>query len=533
MRSDSSPLLAGIDVGTTNIKVVIYDPRGTVVSHATARTPTHYPRAHWAYYRPGELWELTRQAIQRALAPIERPERVASIAVTSMGEAAVPVDAHGEPTYDAIAWFDTRTQPQVAWLDNVIGKDALFATTGLSLQPIFGLCKLLWLKQNEPEAFARTVRWLNIADYIAFRLCGVPATDHSLASRTLALDLHRLRWDEGIIRDAGIDPALFAPLVPSGTRLGTVTPEARRETGLPETTAVSAGGHDHVCGALATGVIEPGRMLNSLGTAEAEFLPLAQPVSDPALGRQGFTQGAHVVPGRYYVFGGQYTSGGSVNWMVDLIDPEGDYTTLITEASKAPPGSQGACFLPHLRLANPPYDDPRSRAAFVGLTADVRRGDLARSILEGMAFEARNSLDALVAFDGVGAPRQIIVIGGSTQNALLMQIKASVYGQPLHVAEVEEATTHGAAILGGIGAGVYTDAADALRQLPGGHTTVEPVEAWVKPYDAIFRNVYQRLYPALRSLNHAIHDLQAEPRPDQPAAARCSSKHTTSSRASG
>lgn len=508
MLRNTSPLLAGVDVGTTNIKVVIYDPSGRTVSQASARTATHYPRAHWAYYRPDELWAQTSKAIRQAVASIDRPEHIVSIAVTSMGEAAVPLDARSEPTYDAIAWFDTRTQPQVEWLDRYIGKDALFESTGLSLQPIFGLCKLLWLKHNEPDAFARTTHWLNIADYIAFRLSGVAATDFSLASRTLALDLHRLVWDEGIIRAAEIDPAVFAPLVTSGTRLGAIQPEAARETGLSDSTIVSAGGHDHVCGALATGVIDPGRMLNSLGTAEAEFVPLERPVTDPSLGRQGYTQGAHVVPGRYYVFGGQYTSGASMNWLVDLVDPARDFASLIAEANTSPPGSLGVCFLPHLRLANPPYDDALSRAAFIGLTADVGRGELTRAVLEGMAFEARNALDSLMQFEGVMSPREIIAIGGSTQNDLLLRIKASVYGQALHIPAVQESTTHGAAILGGIGAGIYDDTDAALRTLSSEYTTVEPVADWVEPYDVIFREVYQHLYTTLQRLNHTIHHIQ-------------------------
>lgn len=511
---DRSPLLVGIDVGTTNIKAVIYDQGGRTVSRATTRTITHYPRAHWAYYRPTELWDQTTQVLREAIAPIEQPGRIASVAVTSMGEAGVPLDPRGHPTYDAIAWFDTRTRPQVEWLDRAIGKDALFATTGLSLQPIFGLCKMLWLAQNEPDAWARTSRWLNIADYIAFRLSGVMATDHSLASRTLALDLRRLRWDDAILRSAGIDPDVLAPLVTSGGRLGRVTPDAARDTGLPASTIVAAGGHDHVCGALATGVIDPGVMLNSLGTAEAEFLPLVEPIFDPGMGRQGYTQGAHVAPGRYYVFAGQYTSGASMGWIRDIIDPAGDYAALIADAAAAPPGSLGACFLPHLRLANPPNDDPRSRAAFVGLTADVGRGEMTRAVMEGMAFESRASLEGLLAFDGVRAPRQIIAIGGSTKNALLMRIKASVLGQPLSVAAVDEATTHGAAILGGIGAGVYADATAALRDLAREHATVAPVEAWTDTYDATFREVYQPLYAVLRPLNHAIHRLQQAAEPE-------------------
>ncbi len=383
------PLLVGVDVGTTNIKALVFDPKGQTVAQASVRTPTHYPRPTWAHYRPEELWQSTVAALRQAVSQLDDAGRISGIAIASMGETAVPLDAHGQPTGDAIAWFDQRTLPQVAWLERAIGRDRLHALTGLSLKPIFGLCKILWFKENHPDAFARTVSWLNTADYIAYRLCGVPGTDYSLASRTMALDLRRLQWAGDLLVEVGIPASLFAPPLPSGARLGPVRPEAARETGLPETAQVATGGHDHVCGALAVGVTEPGAMLNSLGTAEAIFIPLKRPLNDPKIGHQGYTTGAHVAGGRYYVMGGIYTSGASIEWLREVLGENADYTSLIAEAEQVPPGSLGVCFLPHLRLGNPPHNDPRSRGAFIGLTADAKRGVLFRAVLEGLACECR------------------------------------------------------------------------------------------------------------------------------------------------
>jgi xylulokinase len=433
--------------------------------------------------------------------------QVASVAVASMGEAAVPLDAQGRPTYQAIAWFDQRTQPQVEWLTQTIGKDRLFELTGLSLQPIFGLCKLLWFKEHQPEAFDRTVRWLNMADYIAFRLCGVQATDYSLASRTLALDLRRLQWAEALIREVGLLPSLFAPLTPSGTLLGKVTPASAAATGLPPTASVSAGGQDHVCGALAVGVVRPGAMLNSMGTAEAIFIPLEQPILDPEMGRQGYTQGVHVAGGHYYVLGGQYTSGASVEWWREVVEGV-DYTTLIAEAGDVSPGSLGVCFLPHLRLANSPYDDPKGRGAFIGLNADAKRGTLFRAILEGLAYESRHSLEVLLTYPGVAPLKHIYAIGGATRNPLLMQIKASVMNQAMTVLEVAEGVSLGAAVLGGLGAGIYPDVPAMLAQLDYTQTEVQPAADQVELYDSYFRQVYRKIYLALRPLHHAIYELQ-------------------------
>src|SRR5215210_3605841 len=499
-------ILIGADVGTTNIKVVAFDRTGRAVEGASSPTPTRYPKAGRAHYDPEELWNSFAVTLRQVTEKLDDPDRVASIAVASMGEAAVPLDSRGRPTHDIIAWFDDRARPQAERLGRLVGQDRLFGLTGLSLQPIFGLCKLLWLKENEPDAYSRTATWLNVADYMAFRLCGVAATDYSLASRTLALDLHNLRWAEELLEEVGIPPRLFAPLRGGGSSLGPVSSEAASATGLPEGASVATGGHDHVCGALAAGVTQTGTMLNSLGTAEAIFLPLQRPLTDPQVGHQGYTQGAHVA-GQYYVFGGQYTSGASVEWIREVSGGV-DYDTLIAEAEEVPPGSLGAFFLPHLRLANPPYDDPAARGAFVGLSADVKRGALFRAILEGLAYDSRKSLEPLLDHSGIDDLRTIYAIGGGTQNRLLMRMEATVSNQAITVVGVEEATSLGAAILGGIGAGVYADVPSALEELRYAESRVEPIQEEVSFYDAAFHKVYGRIYPSLRGVHHEIQALQ-------------------------
>ncbi|MEW5961765.1 MAG: FGGY family carbohydrate kinase, partial [Chloroflexota bacterium] len=500
-----NPLLAGVDVGTTNIKAVIFEPDGRAAAEASLATPLHYPQPGWAYYDPEELWQAVVAVLRQATAKLDDAGRIAGIAVASVGETGIPLDAQDRPTYDAIAWFDRRTQPQVELLDRLIGKDRLFAISGLSLQPIFGLCKLLWIKENEPDVFARTVRWLNVADYIAYRLSGVPATDYSLASRTLALDLGRLHWDTGLIREVGLKPELFAPLCVGGTRLGPVKPEAAAATGLPPGVQVASGGHDHVCGALALGVTRPGVVLNSMGTSEVIFVPLEQPLDDPKMSHQGYTQGAHVVADHYYVLAGLYTSGACVEWLRELLAERLDYATLIAEAEQIPPGSLGVHFLPHLRLANPPYDDPKGRGAFIGLSADAKRGALFRAILEGLAYDARHTLEEVLAYPGVAPPRQIFAIGGSTRNPLLMQVRATVFKQQITVANVSEVTSLGAAVLGGLGAGIYPDVFSALQTLRYTQTPVEPAADQVPIYEAYFEQVHRKIYDILRPLHHTIY----------------------------
>ncbi len=501
------PLIAGVDVGTTSIKAIIFEPGGKIAASASVPTPVHYPQPGWAYYEPEEIWQAVVTVLRQATGQLNDAGRVVSVAVASVGEAGVPLDKNGQPTYYSIAWFDTRTQPQALWLEQQIGKDNLFAVSGLSLQPIFTLCKILWLKENEPDVFARTVRWLNMADFIAYRLSGVAAAEYSLASRTLLLNLKKLEWDAGLIREAGLPPDLLAPLQPSGTPLGSVTAAAAAATGLPASCLVATGGHDHVCGSLATGVTGPGTLLNSIGTAEAIFLSLSQPLTDPQMGRQGYTQGAHVVAGSYYVLGGTYTAGACVEWWREIVGTEIDYATLVAEAGRVPVGSLGIAFLPHLRLANAPNDDPKGRGAFIGLNADAKRGALFRAILEGLAYEFRLTLEPLLQYAGLNAVESIIAAGGVTRNQLAMQIRATVINQTITVAEVTESTSLGVAILGGLAAGVYRDVAEVLQLINYRRWPVEPLADHIEFYNSYYQQVYRHIYPALRPLHHAVYPL--------------------------
>lgn len=503
----TGPLLVGLDMGSTNVKAVIYEPDGRAVALHSVPAITHVPRPTWAYYDPAELWTLAVGALRGAIAKVADPRRIAGIAVASVGESGIPLDRDGEPTHHAIAWFDRRTIPQAAWLERQIGEDALFAITGLSLQPIFSLSKILWIREHDPDGFARTERWLHIADYIAFKLCGEAATDWSLASRTLMFDIHTGDWDGGILAAAGIARTLLAPAVPSGTLVGRVTADAALATGLPVGAAVGAGGHDHVCGALAAGVTQRGQMLDSMGTAEALFLPIDRPLTNPAMGRQGYTQGAHVVAGQYYALGGLYTSGACVDWAHRAIGKGAELHDLLAEADATPAGSNGLGFVPHLRLAHPPNADPRARAAFVGITTDIDRGAMVRAVLEGMAYDARANVEPLIAYAGLARMPEISVVGGSSKNELLVQIKASVLNQTLGVVDLEEGTALGVAMLGGIAAGVYRDAHHALECVRPRPRSVAPVADDVALYDRYFNDVYREIYTALRPLNHAIHGL--------------------------
>ncbi len=501
--ADQPPLLLGIDIGTTNLKAILFDPTGSVVAQASTPTPTHRGRPGWAHYDPEETWQAIVGLLRKVTAEINNPQRIVSVAVTSYGETGVPLDAHGSPTYDAIAWFDDRTVPQAQWLAETIGQEALFGITGVALQPILGLCKILWLRDNQPAVLARTRTWLNMADYITFRLCGVPATDYSLASRMICMDLQKRRWATDLVRQVGLDPMLLPPLLAGGTALGPLLPAVATLTGLPRTMQVAVGGHDHVCGALALGVTKPGDLLNSIGTAEAIFIPVTAPVLDPMYGQQGYTQGVHLAGG-YYIFGGLYTSGAAVDWFRSSFASGAPHGTLIAEAAAMAAGSEGAFFLPHLRQSSPPHLDLAARGAFINLHADMKRSTLFRALIEGLAYEMRYSLEPLLRFGGFAQPGTIFVAGGGAYNGLYNQIKASVLNHPLTVLGIKETTALGAALLGGLGAGIYPDLPNALTTMQYTQEMIKPIVTDSTFYADAYQTIYQRLYGALQPLRPTV-----------------------------
>ena len=506
-----SEALIGLDVGTTNVKAAAYTIGGRVLAVAAERLPVLHPRPGWSEYDPETLFQTAAAVIRRVLTEVPDVEPL-GVAVASMAETAIPLSGAGQPLHNAVAWHDERSREQADWWQTEVGPETVYAVTGLPIIPIFGINKLLWFRQHAPDAYARMRAWLNVADYVAYRLCGVQACDYSLASRLMVLDLGTRRWSEDLLAACGVDAGVLPELVESGQRLGGVQQEGSAPTGLPAGTPVAAGGHDHPCGGFALGLTEPGDVLDSMGTAEALLTVVAAPRLGSDMAMSGYQQGLHVVTGRYYCNGGLFAAGACIEWLRSLIADEvpDPYAALAAWAAESRPGSRGAVFLPHLRLANPPVVDLDARAAFIGLGAHTTRGDLARAVTEGLAFEAQASLDGLAERMEMAVGR-VRAIGGGTRHRLLMRIKAALLGAPIEVAAFDEVTTLGAALLAGVGAGVYPSTTEAPDFVELAFETVAPEDGARERYGRTYREVYRRLYPQLRDLHHAIAALERDP----------------------
>jgi xylulokinase len=324
-----------------------------------------------------------------------------AVATASMGEAGVLVDGGGEPVATIIAWFDQRTEPQARWWRRHVGVERTQRIAAIPPRAVFGATKMLWTKQHRPEAWAAGRHWLNMADWAAYRLSGVMATDHSLASRTMLFDLAARRWSDELLAAADLDGSRLAPLIPSGAPVGRVTQRAAAETGLARGVVVGAGGQDHVCAALALGVTEPGTLLDSIGTAEAFFLVTEAVDTSGRVAGAGIGQGAHVEPGRTYAMAGLSHGGGRI-------------------------------------------DDCR-RGLGLGWEAFVVTPE-AEAVIDEVARDGQARIEDLLTATGTATIRHLAT-GGGTRNRRLLERKVEIGGRLIEIASLTEATALGAARL--------------------------------------------------------------------------------------
>lgn len=504
--------LLGLDIGTTHLKAGVFTVQGEPVVIRLASTPSRHLGEGKAIYDPEELWNSVSVLLREITGELQPRAHILSVGIASMGEAGLLLDAQGKPLTPIIAWHDSRGKESLDKWVHSFGVQHTLSITGLTPDYIYSLMKLLWLKQHEPESISRAHKWLCMMDYIIYRLTGEFATDYSIASRTMLFDIKQRDWSPEVLKFAQLDTGLFPQAYPSGTVVGQVTKTASHSTGLDSGVLVCTGGHDHICGAFAVGVFEPGKALDSLGTAESLVVAYNDiPKLEPKAVK-GFGVGCHVVDDIYYLLGSINASGLSVEWFKNEFGGvEGSlakdrglsiYDVLIEEARQSPVGAKGLIFVPHMRGAGPPDPDPHSRAAFVGIRDYHERRDFLRAVFEGLACEFASTLRQ--SEDALGlAVSKIQAIGGGTKNRLWMEIKSAVLDLPVEIPAVQESTLLGAALLGGLGAGVYRDGYEAFSETYRMLYTYEPDPEVTKQYEAIYET-YCQIIPLTRQISQLV-----------------------------
>jgi xylulokinase len=438
---------------------------------------------------------------------LDDPESIAAVAVTGMGMDGVPVDEHGVWLYPFISWLCPRTEPQRQWWEKTIGVEKTFSVGGNNLWAFSTALRILWMTEHEPQVLRRTRKWLLIEDFLNFMLCGRVATDYSMASSTLLFDQTARCWSREMLGLSGIDGSLLCDPLPSGTVLGEVTRVAAEATGLSEGTPVVLGGHDYLCGALPVGAVSPGVFLDVSGTWEVIQATMPRPVLTPELRNIGATVECHVARDMYSVMAAAVSSE-MLEWYRRELGPAGraggcaDWETLMKEAAASPLGSRGVMFLPHMGGSGCPVVDTQSLGAFVGLSGSATRGDMLRALIEGLDFQLLDMIREMKKNLGFVVDT-LVVAGGAARNGFWLQNKADVVGQPIVVPEVEDASPLGAAMLAGIGVGLYRNEGEAFERVRKEAKTMEPDRAAAARYAELFP-IYKSLYPALKQVSHAV-----------------------------
>ena len=482
---ERSLVLLGVDVGTTNVKACAYDEEGNLIHRAKRPTPTTKLRGGGAEYDGGALERVVFEAVSEAIEEAGTPE---AIGISSMAESGFLIGGEGNPLSPAIAWFDRRTAPQAdRWKERLPARE-LFIRTGLRSTPLSTASKLEWVRENEPGVWKESRAWLGVAEYLAFRMTGERGTDPSLACRTMLFDVGRGEWDEELCALAGIPTGLLPPVYQAGATTGKLSKEAAVRLSVPAGIPVAVCGHDHVCGAFGAGAASPGDVLDSIGTAEACLLTLPEPPLDEAGYGLGLPVGCHVTPGLSYIAATLTESGGLVGWLLELLEgDEQDLARWTEEATALGPGGGGVCL--------PVLDERDSGVVFSSLGKESRAGHLLRAGLEGLTLEVQSQLEQALNATGV-RPEVVTLVGGGARNNLWSQLKADASNLPVRVVEDPECVARGAALLTGVGAGVFPDAGS----VPGASSilaTLEP-SGDHDEYERLYREVHRPLRAHVR-----------------------------------
>lgn len=492
-------------MGTTNIKALLLDADQGVIGLARQPAPITEPQAGWAIYEPEQLWQIVCRTVQQVMheAQIDAGD-IRGVSVASMGEAGLPVDRHGKALYPIISWLDDRTQPLVSWWEQHVDADRVYQETGLALHHIYGVNKWMWIRDHAPKRLHDMHCWLSVGDYIITRLTGTFSTDYTLASRTMLFDQREHDWLGWIADVATLDPALLPSVSPSGTIAGEITADAATETHLSPGTAVIRGGHDQLCVAFALGVDQPGQYLNAMGTAEVILTPVVRFQPTKGLQASRFSLGSHIRPGLYYAMAGILASGAALKWYCEYVNCEAWENT----AAQLSPGSDGLCFVPHLKGSGPPSKDARARGIMVGLSLDHTPAHGYRALLEGLSFELYRVLKLLERETGVQG-QELLVSSSGIRNDLWNQIKADIVGLPIRVIHDVEMTAYAAAFVAAYGL-QHADLSSLRDRLLSESTVFYPTAAHHERYSELYQAVFEELYERLRDVSHALYSWRPE-----------------------
>ncbi len=491
--------LLGLDLGTTRVKALLVSSAGTIVAVKDEDYQLTRPTEGAAEQNPNQWWRASCRVIRAAVDKSEvSPEEIIAVGLAGQMHTAVFLDQNLEPLRPAITWADNRASPQAKKIEEIIGVNNLLNITYNRSLPGFTAPKVLWLKENEPEVFDKLHKVVLPKDYIRYRLTDNLAGEKAGASATLLFDLEKETWSNQLLEVVGLKSKNLPPLLESTSVAGELTAEAAKQLGLSSGTKIIAGAGDQQAGALGIGAVKSGIAVSTIGTG-GQFFTTADELIKPGMGR------VHVfrqcLPGKWHVMGAMQAAGLALRWFKENViesftGSNIGYKELDRVAAQAPPGSDGLLFLPYLTGERSPHMDPNARGSFVGLNLDHEMAHFLRSIMEGVTFGMRDSLEILKE---LGLPiEEIRCSGGGATSSLWRHIQADIYDSPVVKTTVEESTALGAAILAGIGADILAPAPEELTEFfPDSNEEILPKSANSEIYEDLYET-YKSLYPSLK-----------------------------------
>jgi xylulokinase len=491
----------GIDVGTGGSRAVLVDTEGRIIASATdSHAAFASPQTGWAEQDARDWWRASVAAVRAVLAKDNvRAEEIGAVGFSGQMHGAVLLDKTDEPLRPSIIWCDQRTEAQCRALTEKIGEGRLIELTCNPALTNFTLTKMLWVREHEPDVWKHVRTVLLPKDYVRLRLTGDRATDVADASGTLLFDVAGRDWSEEMLEATSIDKSLLPRAFESVEVTGSVSAEGAEATGLLAGTVVVAGAGDQAAGAVGVGVVRPGTVSATIGTSGVVFAVTDRPSLDAGGRVHTF---CHAIPGRWHVMGVTQAAGLSLRWFRDQFgagpeDRRDPYERLMEEAASVNAGADGALWTPYLMGERTPHLDPHARAALVGLTASHTRAHVVRAILEGVAFSLRDTFEI---FREMNVPVETVRLGGGgARSSVWRQIQADVYGRAVETVEAEEGAAYGAALLAGVGGGLWPTVDDACRAVVRVSSRLSPEDSTVELMSKQYKK-YRALYPALRGI---------------------------------
>ena len=495
--------LIGIDIGTTGTKTILVDEKGNQLASALEEYPLYTPHPKWAEQEPEDWWKATVNTIREVIEKAEiNNADIKGIGLSGQMHGLVIMDKKHQVLRPSILWCDVRTSNQCRYIRETVGTKILTQSTCNPVLEGFTAPKIIWVRDQEPEIYEQTTNILLPKDYVRFRLTGEISMEVSDAAGTLLFDVAERQWSQAVLDKLDLNSDLLPPTYESIDVCGEITPSVAKITGLLAGTPVVGGGADNACSAVGNGIVKEGRVSASLGTSGVVLAHSDQVRVDPDLRLHSF---CHSVPNKCYIMGVMLSAGGAYRWFRDTVaqrelaeakaNGTDAYDLLGAQAETAPVGSEGLIFLPYLTGERTPHADANAKANFFGLTLRHQRSHLIRSVMEGVTYGMRDSLELI---RGLGTTvDQIYATGGGSRSTLWRQMQADIYQAEIVTINIEEGPAFGAAILAGVGTGVYTSVESATDQIVKITSQTDPISDHVEIYEQYYR-IYRDLYPALK-----------------------------------